>query len=74
MKSKVMCLTPTTLAQYGVDGNGDGRVDIINSIGDAMMSAGNYLNKLGWNKNEPIIYRVTLPADFEVCFQFFVGF
>jgi lytic murein transglycosylase len=56
---------PTTLAQYGVDGNSDGRVDIINSIGDAMFSAGNYLNKLGWNKNEPIIYNVILPADFD---------
>lgn len=56
---------PTTLTQYGVDGNADGRIDIINSIGDAMMSAGNYLNKLGWNKKEPIIYRVTLPADFD---------
>ena len=56
---------PTTLTQYGVDGNNDHRVDIINSIGDAMMSAGNYLNKLGWNKNEPIVYRVTLPADFD---------
>ncbi len=55
---------PTTLAQYGVDGNADGRVDIINSIGDAMFSAGNYLNKLGWAYNEPIIYHVTLPADF----------
>ena len=56
---------PTTLTQYGVDGNADGRIDIINSIGDAMYSAGNYLNKLGWNKNEPIIYHVTLPADFD---------
>ena len=56
---------PTTLAQYGMDGNSDGRVDIINSIGDAMFSAGNYLNKLGWNKNEPIVYRVILPADFD---------
>ena len=56
---------PTTLAQYGVDGNNDGRVDIINSIGDAMFSAGNYLNKLGWNKNEPIIKKVILPADFD---------
>lgn len=56
---------PTTLAQYGVDGNNDGRVDIINSVGDAMASAGNYLNKLGWAKNEPIIYRVILPADFD---------
>ena len=57
---------PTTLAQYGVDGNGDGRVDIINSIGDAMFSAGNYLNKLGWNPNERIVRQVTLPADFDI--------
>ena len=57
---------PTTLAQYGVDGNGDGRVDIINSVGDAMFSAGNYLNKLGWNPNERIVRQVTLPADFDI--------
>lgn len=56
---------PTTLAQYGVDGNNDGRVDIINSVGDAMFSAGNYLSKLGWNKNERIARRVILPADFD---------
>ena len=56
---------PTTLTQYGVDGNKDNRVDIINSVGDAMFSAGNYLNKLGWNKKEPIIYHVVLPADFD---------
>ena len=56
---------PTTLSQYGVDGNNDKRIDIINSVGDAMFSAGNYLNKLGWNKNEPIIKKVILPADFD---------
>ena len=57
---------PTTLSQYGIDGNGDGRVDIINSVGDAMFSAGNYLNKLGWNPNEKIVRRVILPADFDL--------
>lgn len=57
---------PTTLAQYGVDGNGDGRIDIINNVSDAMFSAGNYLNKLGWNKNERIVRRVILPADFDI--------
>ena len=57
---------PTTLAQYGADGNADGRIDIINSVGDAMFSAGNYLNKLGWNKNERIVRRVVLPADFDI--------
>ena len=56
---------PTTLAQYGVDGNKDGKIDIINSISDAMFSAGNYLNKLGWNKNEKIVRRVIVPADFD---------
>lgn len=57
---------PTTLAQYGADGNGDGKIDIIHSVGDAMYSAGNYLNKLGWNKNERIVRKVVLPADFDV--------
>ena len=57
---------PTTLTQYGVDGNGDGKIDIAHSIGDAMMSAGNYLNKLGWNPNERIVRRVILPADFDL--------
>lgn len=56
---------PTTLAQYGIDGNGDNSIDIINSVGDAMFSAGNYLNKLGWNPNERIARRVILPADFD---------
>ena len=56
---------PPTLAQYGVDGNNDGRIDIINSVGDAMYSAGNYLNKLGWKKDEKIIQRVIIPADID---------
>jgi len=56
---------PTTLIQYGVDGNKDGRIDIINSIGDAMYSAANYLNKLGWHANEPITKQILLPYDFD---------
>ena len=57
---------PTTLAQYGTDGDGDGRIDIINNLPDAMFSAGNYLGRLGWNKNERIVRRVVLPADFDL--------
>lgn len=56
---------PTTLALYGVDGNGDGQIDIIGSVGDAMFSAGNYLNKLGWNQDERIVRAVVIPADFK---------
>ena len=57
---------PTTLNQYGIDGDGDKRTDIINNLPDAMFSAGNYLNKLGWNKNERIVRRVVLPYDFDL--------
>lgn len=57
---------PTTLASYGVDGNNDGKIDIIDSVGDAMASAGNYLNKLGWNSSQRIARKVILPADFDL--------
>lgn len=57
---------PTTLMQYGADGNGDGHIDIIHSVSDAMFSAGNYLNKLGWNPNEKIVRQVNLPENFDL--------
>lgn len=57
---------PTTLMQYGADGNGDGKIDIIHSVGDAMFSAGNYLNRLGWNENEKIVRKVVIPINFDV--------
>ena len=57
---------PTTLQQYGADGNGDGKIDIIHSVGDAIFSAGNYLHKLGWNPNERIVRRVMLPGNFDI--------
>ncbi len=56
---------PSTLASYGADGNKDGKIDIIHSIGDAMASAGNYLHKMGWNPEEKIILEVTLPENFD---------
>ncbi|MDR3208923.1 MAG: lytic murein transglycosylase [Rickettsiales bacterium] len=60
---------PTTLSQYGADGNDDGKIDIANSLADAMASAGNYLKKMGWEKSGLIIRRVKLPAGFnmELC-------
>lgn len=56
---------PTTLILYGMDGNGDKKIDINNSISDAMFSAGNYLHKLGWNQNEKIIREVKLPVNLD---------
>ncbi|MCL2629744.1 MAG: lytic murein transglycosylase [Alphaproteobacteria bacterium] len=57
---------PTTLEQYGVDGDGDGKIDIINNKADAIMSAANYLNRLRFNKDERIVREVRLPANLDV--------
>jgi membrane-bound lytic murein transglycosylase B len=38
---------PGNALQYGVDGNGDGRVDLYNQA-DAMASTANFLRKKGW--------------------------
>ena len=38
---------PTSLVKYGVDGDGDGRIDL-NSAADAILSTGNYLRAYGW--------------------------
>ena len=40
---------PTTYAAYGVDADGDGNKDIINSLPDAFSSAANYLSQMGWD-------------------------
>jgi membrane-bound lytic murein transglycosylase B len=56
---------PTTLEQYGVDGNGDGKIDIIHSESDAVMSAANYLHKLKYDRTSKIVREVKLPANFD---------
>ncbi len=38
---------PSSLVKYGVDGNGDGRIDL-NNAADAILSTGNYLRAYGW--------------------------
>ena len=41
---------PTSFQQFGVDGNGDGRVDL-SDMADAIYSVGNYLKAAGWSKS-----------------------
>ncbi|MGJ3521755.1 lytic murein transglycosylase [Nitratidesulfovibrio sp. D1] len=38
---------PSNIPAYGVDGDGDGRVDLF-SVGDAVFSLSNYLGRHGW--------------------------
>ncbi|MCW8196441.1 lytic murein transglycosylase [Proteobacteria bacterium 005FR1] len=55
---------PSSYNRYGVDGDGDGRVDLWGSIPDALTSAANYLKSLGWKPALRWGREVSLPADF----------
>jgi membrane-bound lytic murein transglycosylase B len=59
-----MQFMPSTMRVYGMDGDGDRRIDLINSIEDALTSAANYLSQAGWRSKEPAMIEVQLPGDF----------
>lgn len=59
-----MQFMPSTLMTYAVDGDGDGKIDLVNSLPDAFSSAANYLSQVGWRKGEPAMLEVRLPEDF----------
>lgn len=56
---------PTVFYQYGVDGDGDGRIDIWNSLPDIFHSAANFLTNLGWQGDERWGREVLIPEDFD---------
>ena len=60
-----MQFMPSTLLKYGVDADADNRIDIWTSLPDAFASAANYLNQVGWHKNELAAIEVKLPANFD---------
>ena len=56
---------PNIFSRYGVDGDGDGRVDIWNSLPDIFHSAGNFLSQSGWRGDERWGREVILPLGFD---------
>lgn len=55
---------PSTYARIAVDGDGDGRRDLVASIPDALASTANYLKQSGWRSGQPWGVEVRLPAGF----------
>lgn len=55
---------PSTYARIAVDGDGDGRRDLVGSIPDALASTANYLKRAGWRTGEPWGTEVRVPAGF----------
>ncbi|MCH8505811.1 MAG: lytic murein transglycosylase, partial [Ectothiorhodospiraceae bacterium] len=56
---------PSTFTRYGVDGSGDGRIDLWNSLPDVFASSANYLSSIGWQRGERWGREVRVPDDFD---------
>jgi membrane-bound lytic murein transglycosylase B len=56
---------PSAYMRYAIDGDNDGRVDLWNSELDALASAANFLNQLGWVPGFRWGREVSLPESFD---------
>lgn len=56
---------PSTYRRYGVDGDGDGRVDLWHDLADIFASMSSYLKEIGWRSDLPWGQRVAIPAKFD---------
>lgn len=55
---------PSSFLRYGVDGDGDGKIDIWNNTSDVFASTANYLATEGWKPGQSWGREVILPVDF----------
>ncbi|MEZ5913682.1 MAG: lytic murein transglycosylase [Paracoccaceae bacterium] len=58
-------MLPEDILHRGVDGDGDGTVNLKGSAPDALLSGANMLRSLGWQANQPWLTEVVLPADLD---------
>ncbi len=55
---------PSTYLRLAVDGDGDGRRDLVSSVADALHSTANFLARSGWRSGETWGYEVALPEGY----------
>lgn len=58
-------VNPANVLRYGTDGDGDGRVDLHNSLADALATSATYLRGLGYEPGLDWGYEVEVPAGFD---------
>ena len=51
---------PSSVRQYGVDFDGDGKIDLRNSPEDAIVSVANFLAQHGWVTGLPLVFPATI--------------
>ena len=58
-------VNPTTVIKYGTDGDGDGRIDLVHSLADALATSAVFLRSLGYQPGLDWGFEVTLPKGFD---------
>ncbi|MBN9670124.1 lytic murein transglycosylase [Roseibium aggregatum] len=56
-------MLPEDIIKFGRDGDGDGHVRLKKSAPDAILTAGAFINHLGWRAGEPWLQEVTVPQN-----------
>ena len=56
---------PSTIKNYALDYNNDDLIDL-KSVEDSFASAANYINNLGWKKNNPCFYKIKLKENIPI--------
>ncbi|MDF1609598.1 lytic murein transglycosylase [Hoeflea sp. YIM 152468] len=55
-------MLPRDIIEHGVDGDGDGHVNLKTSSEDAIMTAAKFIKALGWRAGEPWLAEVSVPS------------
>jgi len=51
---------PSTIKRHAIDYDNNNKIELKSSLDDAVASAANYINNIGWNMGEPCFFRVKL--------------
>ena len=55
-------MLPRDIIEYGIDGDGDGQINLKKSSEDAIMTAARFIKALGWRAGEPWLAEVSVPS------------
>ena len=57
-------MLPKDILEFGIDGNNDGQISLKETPEDAILTAANLINHMGWVKGVPWLEEVILPKEF----------
>ncbi len=56
-------MLPADILELGIDGDGDGHVDMKSDVADVIMTTAHNLSNLGWRPGEPWMQEVSVPDE-----------